>query len=209
MIYTIAGTDIKGREIAIKELTKLGNISTHIYSEQIAMLEPLISGASLFGEKIIVNLIQVMDTAPSRDELIKRLDDMKTSQNIFIIDEPFADTNRVNRLKKFSEKLFDVRVEKGRDVDVFTLCNLFAKKDKKGAWVEWMRIRDLDSPEAIHGALWWKFVTIWNTVRDGGVSKFTQTECEEMGGKLFRANILAHRGEKDLKTEMEAIILSL
>ncbi|MCF7844190.1 hypothetical protein K9M47_04885 [Candidatus Gracilibacteria bacterium] len=209
MIYAIVGTDTNKREKAYEIISSLGDVSAHIYSEQTATLEPLISASNLFGDSVIVNLIQVMDLASSRDEVVRLLPDMKESLNIFIIDEPFADANRVAKLTKYAEKVYDAREEKKKDVDVFTLCNLFARRDKKEVWVEWMRIRDLDSPEAIHGALWWKFQTIWADVRAGKPSKFTLSECEEIGGKLLRAPILAHRGEADLKVELEKIMLSI
>lgn len=209
MIYAIVGTDTIRREKAYEALTSLGVVSAHIYSEQVATLEPLIAASSLFGEKVIVNLIQVMELASARDEVVRLLPDMKESLNIFIIDEPFADANRVSRLTKYAEKVFDAREEKKKEVDVFTLCNLFAKRDKKDVWVEWMRIRDIGSPEAIQGALWWKFQGIWADVRSGRPSKFTLNECENFGGKLMRSSIMAHRGEGDLKVELEKILLSL
>ncbi len=209
MIYAIVGTDTNKREKAYELLNKLGNVSAHIYSEQVATLEPLISASNLFGDKVIANLIQVMDVASSRDEVVRLLPEMKESTNIFIIDEPFSDANRVTRLTKYAEKVYDAREGKEKDVDVFTFCNLFARRDKKEVWIEWMRIRDLDSPEAINGALWWKFQGVWSDVKLGKPSKFTLNECEEIGGKLIRAPILAHRGEADLKVELEKIILSL
>lgn len=209
MIYSIVGTDTVKREKAYEGLKKIGNISTHIYSEQIGGLEALIEASNLFGDKIIVNLIQVMDVAFSRDEIIRLLPKMKDSKNVFVVDEPFADANRLKRLEKYSEKIFDAREEKIKDIDVFTLCNLFAKRDKKGLWVEWMNVKDKESGEAIHGALWWKFSTLWQDVRSGKPSKFTLQECEEIGGRLVKSSILAHRGEKDLKVELEAILLSI
>lgn len=209
MIYSIVGTDIKVREKAYKELDKCGNISAHIYSEQIAGLLAFVDAQSLFGEKSVVNVIQVMDVASSRDELVRLLPIMKDSQTVFIIDEPFADANRVTKLAKFSEKVYDAREVKKKDVDVFTLTNLFAKRDKKALWIEWMRVRNLDSAEALQGVLWWKFVMIWSDVKNGKPSKFSLSECEDIGGKLVRAPILAHRGEADLKEEIEEIILSV
>ena len=208
MIYAIVGTETKGREKAYHELSKLGEISTHVYSEQIETLEPLISATTLFGEKVIVNIIQAMEVASAKDEIVRLLPDMKDSTNIFIIDELLADANRVKQLTKYAEKVFDNR-EKKEDVDVFTLCNLVARRDKKGAWIEWMRIRDLDSPEAIQGALWWKWKLLCQDTLDGKPSKFTKEECESIGGTLLKAPILAHAGKADLKDELEKIVLSL
>ena len=209
MIYAIVGTDTNIREKAYEALAKVGTVSVHVYSEQIATLEALVEASSLFGDKVVVNLIQVMDVAASRDEVIRLFPSMKDSSNIFIIDEPFADANRVTRLTKFAEKVFDAREEKRKDVDIFTLCSLFAKRDKKNTWLEWMNIKDKESPEAIQGALWWKWTTVWGDTRAGRPTKFTLKECEEIGGRLMRSSIEAHRGEKDLGVELEAIILSL
>lgn len=209
MIYSIVGTGIGKREKAHEALGKLGEPTAHIYSEQIATLQALISSTSLFGDKIIAHLIQTMDVAASRDEVVRLLPDMQDSKNIFVIDEPFADANRVKKLEKFSEKLFDAREEKGESVDVFRLCNLFGRRDKKEAWLEWMKIRDLESPEAIQGLLWWKMKTIWEDVLNGKPSKFTKAECEDFASRIVRASMDAHRGEKDLKVELESIILSL
>lgn len=209
MIYTIVGTDTQKREKAYEILKKEGVISDHLYSEQIGNLEAFISASNIFGEKIIVNLIQTMEVASSRDEVVRLLPFMKESDNLFIIDEPFADANRVARLTKYAEKVYDAREAKKERVDVFTLCNLVAKRDKKAAWIEWMRIRDEDSPEAIHGALWWKFQILWGDVKEGRSSKFTLLECEKIGGMLVRAPILAHRGVADLKVELEKVVLSL
>jgi hypothetical protein len=209
MIYAIVGTDTTKREKAYEILAREGVVSTHIYSEQVATLEPLVSASSLFGDKVIVNLIQVMELASARDEVVRLLPDMKESLNIFIIDEPFADTNRVKSLTKYSEKVFDGREEKEEEVNAFTLATLFAKRDKKNAWIEWMRIRELTSPESISGILWWKFQIVWGDVRSGKPSKFSLAECEEIGGRLMKSSIKAHRGEGDLKVELEKIILSL
>jgi hypothetical protein len=209
MIYAIVGTDTLKREKAYEILSKEGVVSDHVYSEQIARLEAFISASHLFGDKIIINLIQTMELASARDEVVRLLPEMKDSKNIFIIDEPFADANRVTRLTKYAEKIYDAREEKKKDVDVFTLCTLFSRRDKKAAWVEWMRIRDVASPEAVQGALWWKFQTIWSDIKNGESSNFTLSECEDIGGKLMRSPIIAHRGEGDLKVELEKILLHL
>lgn len=208
MIYAIVGTETKGREKAYDELSKLGEISTHVYSEQIETLEPLISATTLFGEKVIVNVIQAMEVTSAKEEIVRLLPQLQESSNIFIIDELLADANRVKQLTKYAKKIFDNR-EKKEDVDVFTLCNLVARRDKKGAWVEWMRIRDLDSPEAIQGALWWKWKLIWQDVVDGKSSKFTKAECEIIGEKLLYAPIRSHQGKADLKDEIEKVLLQL
>lgn len=209
MIYSIVGTHTERREKGQKELIALGVPSQHIYSEQVGSLEALIDGVSLFGGVSIIMCIQLGEVASSKEEVVRLLDDMKTSPNIFIIDEPFADVHLFNRLSKVSVKVVDAREEKIKDVSVFTFCDSFIARDKKQAWVDFMKLTKNGSAEAIQGALWWKFQMEWSKVREGKRSLFTQGECEKFGGEIMRSSILAHRGERDLFLELERIVLSL
>lgn len=209
MIYAIVGTEKDIRENAYLELKKHGAVTVHIYSEQVDGLEALVSASNLFGDTVVVNVIQCMGTASGDAEVTRLFPAMKESLNIFIIDEPFADANRIKKLSKYAERVFNAVEEKSEGVNLFTLCDLFSRRDKKGAWIEWMKIRDKESGEAIQGVLWWKFQTIWSDVRTGRSSKFTLFECEMIGSTLLRSSILAHRGEVDLKVELEKVLLSL
>lgn len=208
MIYTIIGTHGATREKALTEILKLGNPSAHIYGEQISSLRPLIEATSMFGDKVIAHLIQTLEKAETREYVYDLLPAIEASENIFIIDEPFADANRAKKLEKFSKKLYDAREEKKKEADPFSLCNAFARRDKKGVWIEWMKLREVE-PEAIQGALWWKFTGVWADVKSGRSGKFTLSECEDIGGRLLRSSILAHRGQLDLKVELESILLSI
>lgn len=135
---------------------------------------------------------------------------MKDSGNIFIIDEPFADANRVKRLEKYAEKVYDAREEKEGEASPFPLCNAFGKRDKKEAFIEWMKIKDVSEPiEMVHGALWWKMKTIWEDTLTGKPTKFTKEECERFGGMFMRATMDVYRGKGNLKDNLERIILEV
>lgn len=209
MIYSLVGTDTKIREQALTAFETLGAPSAHIYSEQISAIEPLIEATSLFGDPIIAHLVQTLEKADTRERVYDLLPAMKDSQTTFIIDEPFADANRAKKLEKFSVKLYDAREEKEGSASPFTLVNAFARRDKKSVWVEWMKLRNELEPEAVQGALWWKFQTMWSDVVSGKPSKFSKEECEVFGKRILESSILAHRGEKDLKVELESILLSV
>jgi hypothetical protein len=209
MIYAIIGTNPKKREEARREMTKLGTAASHIYGENVRDLESFLEASSLFGGTIIVDCISLLEGGASKEEAVRLLPRMKDSGTIFIVDEPFAVATTITLLTQYTEKVFDCREEKERDLDPFLLCTAFAKRDKKTAWVEWMKIRDELQAEAIQGALWWKFQIIWQDTKNGKPSKFTLDECEAIGERLVKSSILAHRGEKDLKVELECLILSL
>ena len=209
MLYAIVGTQKAIREKAQKEMLSLGAATHHIYSEQILDLESLVDATSLFGDVVIVNCMQLLETSSSKEMIQGLLPSLASSPNIFIVDEPFATVHTVNRLTKVAKKIFDAREEKKKDVSVFALCDSFIKKDKKQAWIDFMVVKEKEEGEAICGALWWKFQTEWIKVREGKKSIFTEEECERIGGDLVRATILAHSGKKDLMIELERIILSL
>ena len=209
MIYTIVGTNRAVRDKATKELSSLGSVTDYLYRERVGELESFIDAKDLFGEKVIIFCVQLGDSASTRETLAALLPRMEESSNIFIIDEPFADVHLQNKLKKTSKTLFDGREEKKKDVRVFDLCDSFAKRDKKQAWSIFMELRNTNDAEAISGALWWKFQSVWLKGREGKSIPFSLQECERIGGDLVKASILAHRGEKDLMVELERIILSI
>jgi hypothetical protein len=210
MIYALVGTNKEGREKAWTALASLGTPTSNMYSEQIASLKPLIEATSLFGDTVIAVLIQTMEVASSREVVTELLKDMQESSNIFIIDEPFADANRVKRLEKYAKKLYDAREEKEGEASPFPMCNAFGKRDKKQAFIEWMKIKDVSEPvEMIHGSLWWKMKTIWEDTLNGKPTKFTKDECEYFGGLIMRATMDVYRGKGNLKDNLERIILEV
>ena len=210
MIYGVVGTNQKIRDEAFKKILKEKSASVHIYSEQIAGLRPLIDATNLFGEEIIAMLIQTMDKAESREAVIDLLSDMKDSKNIFIIDEPFADANRIKRLEKYSERLVDAREEKEQELKPFTFCEAFARRDKKQTFIECVKIKDVSEPlEMVHMALWWKMKTIWADTLNGKATKFTKAECEKFGEEIMKASLDAHRGERGLKMKLEEVVLKV
>ncbi len=209
MLYTIVGTDKKIRDKARGELTSLGAITRRLYAEESDALKELIDISSLFGDVSIVECVQLLDNATAKEKVYDLLDEMSESQTIFIIDEPFADANKVNKLAKVSKKIFDAREEKVKDFEVFNLADYFIKRDKKSAWSAWLALKEKNESEAIQGALWWKFSQVWLATLEGKRTAFTKAECEDFGGKLLRSSVLAHKGERDIDEELEKLILSL
>lgn len=210
MIYSIVGTNKEKRERANRELFKDKSVTVVIHSEQVFALEPLIDQVDLFGSAVVASLNQLMEVASSKEILIDLLPKLQESKNVFIVDEPFADANKFKKLEKYSEKVFDCREEKEGEASPFPMCNAFAKRDKKEVFLEWMKIKDVSEPlEMVHGALWWKMRAEWEGVLNGRPSKFTKRECEDFSERIVKSFLDSHRGEKDLKVELERIILSI
>mgnify|MGYP000358439587 CR=1 FL=1 len=209
MLYTIVGTDKKVRDKARGEIASLGAVTRRLYAEESDALPELIDISSLFGDVSVIECVQLLDNAAAKEKVYDLLEKMSVSQTIFIIDEPFADVNKTNKLARFSKKVFDAREEKVKDFEVFNLADYFIRRDKKNAWSTWRILKEKNESEAIQGALWWKFSQVWQATLEGKRTAFTTEECEDFGGKLLRSTVLAHKGEKDLDEELEKLILSL
>jgi hypothetical protein len=207
-MYAVFGTERVKRTKGFDSFLKGRIVSFSIRKENAYQLPALIEASDIFGGEIVVMLEQVGSDAEGRDVIKKYGEGMKNSKNLFILDEPFADANFVKTLTKYSADTVDAREEKVKEADPFSFVNAFALRDKKNAWTEWMKVRELDA-EPIHGALWWKIKMLWQSAKDGRRSVFTEDELASIGHKLVAASHKAHRGEVDLKEEMEKLTLSL
>ena len=92
--------------------------------------------------------------------------------------------------------------------DAFGLANAILKRDKKEAWLQWMKVRDMDA-EPVQGTLWWRVRTLWEGVKDGKRCAYSEEELSRMGFNLVQMSHRAHRGEVDFKEELEKFVLSI
>jgi DNA polymerase III delta subunit len=208
MIVSIIGTDVNIRREAFGEVLGAELPTAYVRSENTNQLMSFADAEDLFGGKVIVVLEQVGNDTEGRDTLKKVLKELETSKNLFIVDEPFVETSFIKTLEKHSDKLYDARVEKTKGKDPFVLTNAILKRDKKEAWLAWMSVRDLDG-EPLQGALWWRVRTLLEGVKDGKKSAYTESELAKMGFTLVEMSHRAHRGEVDLKDELEKFVLSI
>ena len=210
MIYSIVGTDIKIRDKALRELgSKFGKPTHELYTEHIDELEPLIDASDLFGGVVIVGLASLLSNSSTKERLLTFLPKMKKSENVFIIDEPFLDSPTITKLNKTSEVMYDAREEKKKDTSVFVLCLLIAKRDKKGAWLSYSKVKHKEEGEKIAGAIWWKWKEVWGDTIEGKKTAYTLSECEMLGKMFASVSLDAHRGRGDIYELIESAILSL
>jgi len=209
MIYALVGTDLKVREKAKRDFAKLGEVSAVLRRETILELESHIEAADLFDPKPKVIVIeQVTGEMASREILYKLLPRMAEAAHHFIIDEPFAGLETSKLLKKYGEVFYEAKEEKEKKEFPFDLCHAVGKRDKKGAWVALMKLKD-EEGEMILGALWWQVKKTWDAVLQGKKTPYTKQEIEELAESIVVSNHEAHRGKADLSKEIEKIALSL
>lgn len=242
MFYFIFGTDAKKREAAKKEIKKLLKEEAIKYEsllkvekisrENISLLPNYFNSTSIFGEKILINLEDLLNREDEREILYKSLEDLIDSENIFILDEFTAPAPSVLKLekllekKKLSKNIFNCKEEKvEKDIEPFYLCDLIEKRDKRGAWREFQKIYlewGDDEAQALHGSIWWKWKMIWSASIDGNKNnffkfyrlkereiKYNKEELEKFGHELSLMAMKANSGEINLMRAIEKFILSL
>ncbi len=208
MIYAVVGTEVEKRKAAFENILGHKNPSFYVRKETLFQVPALIDAEDLFGEQVIVMLEQVGTGAEGREYIKKIIAEMKASRNMFIFDEPFVDASFIKTFEKHAEAVFDARESKEKKGFPTAFLNAFEKKDKKTAWIEWMKLRN-EEAELTHGALWWKMKTMWQGSQGGRSSVYSKEELSRIGYALISASHKAHAGAADLKGEMEKIVLSL
>lgn len=242
MFYIIIGTNFKKREAAKEKIKSLLGKNKVIFDsllevpkitkENYGLLPSYFGGVSLFGEKVLINAEDLLTKEDSREYIYKNIEEMEKSNNIFILDEPFALPASFQKIERDLEKLkiiqncFDCRETiKQRDVEPFYLCELIEKRDKKAAWQEWKKnyIEWGDSEaQAIHGAIWWKWKMIWSAYLDGDRNNYfklyklssreinySKKELEDFGKGIALMAMKANNGEIDLMRSIEKFILKI
>lgn len=229
MLYIIFGTDIKKRveakekiekdllskKIILKDLLLVSKINKDNYFE----LENYFEKKSLFGERLLVNVDDILSKEESREYFYSNFKSFIDSENIFILDEPFAVTAVFQKLvrdftkEEIKENLFDAKeIKEKKDTKPFYLCTLIEKRNKKLAWLEFQKIYlqwgDTEA-QALHGAMWWKWKNIWSLSINNKKTNFTKEEIETFGYELSLMAMKANNGEVNLMKDIEKFILSL
>jgi len=223
MLYLIHGTDNKKRILARKKiLAKVGQnffSPVEIQKENLHLLENYLQAQSLFSglsdEKILINIFDVLTKEDSRKFIYENLEKLMQSQNIFILDEPWALKTSIDKVTKVvgRENVFDgSAVTVVKDIEPFRFCDLMEARDKKNAWLEWKKIYEEwgnQEEQALHGALWWKWKMLWQNFLNGRKVNYSKTEIEQFGKEIAFMSIQSNNGEIDLMREIERLILKI
>jgi hypothetical protein len=208
MLYVLAGTAIAARKKALKDWLHQKEVSLFIRKENKESLKEAIEASDMFGGQLLYVVEQLGNDKEGRDFLKENLEAMKSSVNLFILDEPLVDGTFIKTLAKHADQLIDAREEKEEGFSPFPFVELVAARKKKEAWSMWLQIRN-ENHEALVGALWWKLKTMWGKQLQGGGSPFSKEELEVLGEKVVGMVHKAHMGEAQLEEEIEKTILTL
>ncbi|MEI6352843.1 MAG: hypothetical protein WCO35_02825 [Candidatus Nomurabacteria bacterium] len=242
MLYIICGTDFKKRENAREKILqdlKKQNINfetllsvSKINKENYTLLPNYFGSVSLFGEKILINIDDILSKEESREYFYEHIKDFIKSENIFIADEPFILSPTFQKLyrdlgkENLSKNLFDAKDDnKDKDIEPFYFCELIEKRDKRKAWEEFQKIYlewEDSEAQALHGALWWKWKNMMSASVEGNKFNYariwrltdkeihySKEELEKFGFQISLMAMRANNGELNLMRSIERFILSI
>ena len=162
-------------------------------------------GADIFGGVLRIKVENWNQDEEARSILYKNLDDIKESQNIFLIDEIDILDVTFKKISKYcsAENVFDCREVKEKDSRSFDLANILLRntygqreaieKKRLEAWTLYNEIIKTEAIESVLGAVNYKF-------------KMYNMEKEVSENNISLS--LAHDGLVDAKLNFERYILS-
>lgn len=235
MIFLIYGTDtIRARDRARQLVSVLRNkkpdagyVELEEKTER-GKLEELFASQGLFGPKLVVFADGLLSKAEGRDLVVEKIPKLAGSENIFIFLEGKLEAKTVSVFKKWAEKAeCHDKLEKKPDFNIFSLADYLGRKDKKNLWVSYQEaLRRGVAPEEIHGTLFWQVKTLLiagrsENISDSGLKPYSWTkaksalrnwkeeELQNLASNLVEIYHQARRGEYELDTALERVILDL
>ena len=195
----------------------------------IAKLEEMIGGQSLFSKKYIVKITRILESTGVADVVLNKIKEIQESENIFIWVEPEVKKLQFKQIKKIAEEVQEFKVVTSiskRDIEIFKLSDAFGRRDPKLLWILYLKQIRKSAAEEIHGTIWWQLKSMVlasksNNAKEAGLASFvfskskkfsenySQEELSKMSDILVEIYHEAHRGGANLETRLEEFVLSL
>ncbi len=194
-----------------------------------AELDNFIEGKGLFEAKYIVLFDHVFENDEAKERIISKLDEISSSEHIFIFIEQKLDKDSLKLIEKKSEKIQESEKDEvvKKEFNIFGLSDALGKRDKKNLWMLYLQaMKNGSVPEEIHGTLFWQVKSMnlaaaadsaaasglkpFVYSKAKGFSKnYSEKELRNLSSKLVEIYHEAHRGAYELQSALEQFILSL
>lgn len=164
MIYLFTGDDIKKKLPAYEKFIKSIGVGTEKFfinrnDFTPAQIESFYSGSGLFYKKCAIVFSNILEAESERDFILKKIELMQESENLFIFSERNLGKPTIDAFKKAKAELniFELSKEKKEKFNNFLLANAFGAKDKLNLWIYYRQAVDRGvGLEELIGVLFWK-----------------------------------------------------
>lgn len=241
MLYFLYGSDTdksigKADELVQSLLRKKPDAAFFKMTEESwseSALEEYIGGQGLFSQKYVVLLSAVFGNKEIKERLVRKLKEIKESDNIFILREGEVDKTTLAKMEKHAEKVqkFELK-DSGKEEDeekknFFALTDALGRRDRKSLWLLYLKaVESGIEAEAIHGTLFWqiKNLLVAKEAKNAAESlmhpfafgktqifakNFTVEDLKNFSGRLVSMYHDAHRGAFDLYIALERFVLTI
>ncbi len=234
MLAVFYGSDqIKVREEAhnyIDNLIKDDQLLVRLEPDnyEAGQLLNLSAAAVLFGLPPIYLLDTFSNQVDLYSELLEHLEDLASSDYIFVVIEKELNANSKKLFTKHTDKLIELKKAAGDyKFNIFSLAEALSNKDKRRLWVLLQEAKKNNlSSEEIIGTLWWQLKTLRLALLTGssteaGVKDFPYNkakralrnfktgEIEDLSFKLLKLYHDGHAGKRDIDLALEEWVLTL
>jgi DNA polymerase III delta subunit len=211
-------------------------INSENWSE--ALLDEKIESQGLFENKYIVFIDSVFEDKEAKSAVLDRLTEISTSENVFIFLEGKIDKATLGRIEKKAEKVQvfnqsavgkSVEGASGAsgDFNIFSLTDALGRRDKKQLWILYTQAQSAEvAPEEIHGVLWWqvKSMIVASEARSAESAdmkqfvfqkakiyarNYSKTELDKLANDLVVLYHQSHRGQSEMSSALEQLVLSV
>jgi hypothetical protein len=211
MIYLFAGDDTKKKHVVYEKFLESLN-DTEIFSVgkndfDPIQIESFYSGGGLFFEKCAVIFNNTFEREEAHDFLLKKLELMSKSSNLFVFFEGKLKKMELDAFKKARAELnvFELSKEKKERYNNFLLAYDFEKRDKLNLWIHFREAIDLGvGMEELIGVLFWKAKDM---LLKKNFSKFKEQELKDFASKISYLLPEARKNGQDDEVTFEKFLL--
>ncbi len=240
MIYLLYGSD---REKARRKLGELvgglikkkpdaSHVKMTAESFSGAELAERVGGAGLFSQKMIVEGDNLFANKEAKEAVLKKLKEIKESENIFVFLEGELDKKTLEKFEKNSEKIQEFSrsaeaASRDTQFNIFSLTDALGHRDRKVLWTLFTKAKMKNiADEEIHGILFWQVKAMLLASQSksaeaaglkpfvfqkslGLAHNFKLDELKEISFKLVSMYHDAHRGKLDFAGALEKFALQV
>lgn len=237
MLYVIYGTDTHKARAKLHDLLDLAKkkrpeaelfkLTTENWSE--GQFDELLVAQGLFEQKYTTVLDNLFEKKDLKNYVMDRLEEMKESEQIFLMLESSIDAASLKKLEKFSEKVqeFDKKEDKKPNINIFSITDGLVQKDKKKLWISYIDLLGKGAvAEEVHGILFWQVKNMILASRasggtETGLSPFVyknaltgarnykNEDLQKMSSELVDMTHRVRQGKGELEIMIEKWVLGL
>lgn len=212
MLHLFTGDDTKKKLLAYEKFIQAIPANTEKFfinrnEFNPVQLESFYSGQGLFSAKSAIIFSDILETAETRDFILKKLEFMQSSDNSFVFSERKLNKPILDAFKKAKAQanVFELPKEKKEKFNNFLLANAFGAKDKLNLWIYYRQAVDKGvGLEELVGVLFWKAKDMCTKNSFG---KFSKAQVENFAQKLPYLLPEARKKGRDAEIAFEQFLL--